>query len=320
MAEQQSQDNRRTVVLIGRTGNGKSTCANVIAGCYSDDPEQQLFRESETVASKTKDIHQDMIKIEWEGKTYDVTIVDTVGLGDTSLSEEQVLKRLAKVCYTCKEGLNAVFFVVKDRLTKEEADTWDIIWKVLFTAEICKWTTLIRTNFPTFMIPERVSADMTALKQDEPGRRVTSMVTSVIHIDNPPLIYPYGRAARAKSRETLLAKIALSDQVYKPPELDDVNKRISRYMEEQADAEKKIEKLLKDLEKERDELEKARIQVAVSEERARSARAEAEELRQRNAVLRERRSQQVEMLREINAQSYRQRYDPYTIDLRCTIM
>ncbi|XP_062507197.1 uncharacterized protein LOC134183630 [Corticium candelabrum] len=195
---QNDSGNRRTVLLIGRTGNGKSTCANVVAGCYSDDPEQQLFRESDTAVSETKDIHKETTSVTWKDKTYDLNIVDTIGLGDTSLSEELVLKRLATVCHTCKEGLNAVFFVVKGRLTKEEADTWDIIWKVLFTAEICKWTTLIRTNFPTFMIPERVSADEAALKQDEPGRRVTSMVKSVIHIDNPPLIYTHGREARAK--------------------------------------------------------------------------------------------------------------------------
>ena len=132
MAEQQSQDNRRTVVLIGRTGNGKSTCANVIAGCNSDDPEQQLFRESDTAASETKDIIQKIVRVTWNKTVYDLNIVDTTGLGDTSLSEEQVLKRLAKVCHTCKEGLNAVFFIVKDRLTKVEADAWDIILESYF--------------------------------------------------------------------------------------------------------------------------------------------------------------------------------------------
>ena len=192
-AEKKRQNNRRTVVLIDRTGNGKSTCANVIAGCNSDDPEQQLFRESDTAASETKVIIQKKIRVTWNKTVYDLNIVDTIGLEDTSLSEEQVLKRLAKVCHTCKEGLNAVLFIVKGRLTKEEADAWDIIWKVIFTPEICNWTTVIRTNFPAFMKPERVSADMAALKKDEPGDRVMSIVKKVLHIDNPSLIYPYAQ-------------------------------------------------------------------------------------------------------------------------------
>ena len=34
------------------------------------------------------------------------------------------------------EGINSVFFVTKDRFTKEEADAWDVMWQVLFGAEV----------------------------------------------------------------------------------------------------------------------------------------------------------------------------------------
>ena len=239
--KENNSNNKRTVVLIGRTGNGKSTCANVIAGCNSDDPEQQLFRESDGADSEMRDIIQKMVRVTWNKTVYDLNIVDTIGLGDTSLSEEQVLKRLAKVCYMCKEGLNAVFFLISGRPTKQDAYAWDIISRVIFTPEICKWTTIIRTKFPQFMNPERVSADMAVLKRNKPGYRVTSMVKKVLHIDNPSLLYTFGQETRAKSRDMLLAEIALSDQVYKPVELDQVNERISTYMEKQSEADKKTE-------------------------------------------------------------------------------
>ncbi|XP_062507059.1 uncharacterized protein LOC134183516 [Corticium candelabrum] len=283
----ESQDHR-TVLLLGRTGNGKSTCANVIAGCDSDDPEQQLFRESETAVSETKDIHEKTIRIEWRRQTYHVTIVDTIGIGDTALPKEEVLKSLSTICSKYKGGLSSVFFLVKGRMTKEEADALDIICKVLFTPQICTVTTLIRTNFPGFMMPNKVSADIAALEQDEPGRKVMSMVSNVIHIDNPPLIYPHGKETRAQSREALLAKIVLSEQVYKPPEIAEVNKRISNYLEETATAEEKIARMEAERVKAQKELEIARKEAAANEERARLAREEADRLRQENALRRQR--------------------------------
>ena len=59
-------------------------------------------------------------------------------------------------------------------------------------------------------------------------------------------------------------------------------------MEIQSEADNRIEKLKVDYAKERNELEKARIQAAVSEKKARSARAEADTLREMNAVLQKR--------------------------------
>ncbi|XP_062506703.1 uncharacterized protein LOC134183231 [Corticium candelabrum] len=294
--DSEKSKNSRTVLLIGRTGNGKSTCANVIAGYDPSKAEEQLFKESDTAASETKDIHDRTVTVTWKKQKYDLKIVDTIGLGDTDMPEDKVIKCLANVCNVCKEGINVIFFVVGGRMTEVEADTWDTIWKIIFTAQICDFTTLIRTKFQGFMRPDRVKADIDALKKCETGRRVMSMVKKVIHIDNPTLMYQDSedpmyqgiKAIRAKSREALLTKIVLSEKVYKPPELDEVNDRITRHVEEKSAADDKIAKLEKEKENARDELEKFRIQAAVSEERAKSAQAEARLLREMNEVLRER--------------------------------
>ncbi len=288
---------RRTVLLIGRTGNGKSACANVIAGCDPSNSESQLFKESDGSDSETKDIHEETVTVTWGHNNYAIKIVDTIGLGDTNLSEEEVLKCLANVCTVCKEGINVVFFVVGRRMTKEEADAWDIIWKIIFTADICKFTTLIRTQFPKFMEPVRVAADSAALRKCEKGSRVMKTVTKIIHVDNPPSDYSTSEATRAQSRELLLAQIIMRDEVYKPPQLDDVNERVSNHCEDMAIAKERIAKLESEVERlqNRSEIDKLRYEKELAEERGKADRAEIRVLREMTAFLMERlRSDEVE--------------------------
>lgn len=76
----------RNIILIGRTGNGKSTIANVLInetdreGNFKDFKE--FFKESERSVSETR--KTDMKKLEEDGLKY--RIIDTVGIGDTSLT------------------------------------------------------------------------------------------------------------------------------------------------------------------------------------------------------------------------------------------
>ncbi|XP_062507130.1 uncharacterized protein LOC134183564 [Corticium candelabrum] len=281
---------RRTVLLIGRTGNGKSACSNVIAGCDPSNSESQLFKESDGCGSETKVIHVETVTFTQSHNNYAIKIVDTIGLGDTDLSETEVLKCLANVCTVCKEGINVVFFVVGRRMTKEEADAWDIIWKIIFTADICKFTTLIRTQFPKFMEPVRVAADSDALTKCEKGSRVMKKVKKIIHVDNPPSDYPTSQATRTQSRELLLAEIIMRDEVYKPPQLDDVNERVSNYCEDMATAKERIAKLESKVERleSQSEIDKFRYQAELANEREKAVRAELAVHREMTKFLKER--------------------------------
>lgn len=277
----------RTVVLIGRTGNGKSTCANVIA--CSADPEGQLFKESEGSTSETKDIDSKTVTVEWQDQQYSLKIVDTIGIGDTDLPHDEVLKRLAVACSECREGINAIFFVVGKRVTKEEADAWEIIWKVIFNSAILGHTTMIRSNFPKFMNPSAVRADEKSLaEQRGDAKRIISTVPKILHVDNPPSEYPGWEETRHKSWKLLMARLVLSDKVYKPPELDEVNDRISNHVNEKSAADAEVNELIESMSEARDELEKVRIQAAVAQEKEKSARAEIELVREMNRILKER--------------------------------
>jgi predicted GTPase len=75
----------RNILLIGRTGGGKSTLANVLSSTSK-------FGVSHESVSETKDVQVEKIEIqisETEKVTY--RIVDTIGLGDTNLTPQAVL-------------------------------------------------------------------------------------------------------------------------------------------------------------------------------------------------------------------------------------
>src|SRR5437868_11246619 len=117
----------KTILLIGRTGNGKSTLANVITG--TDE-----FSEGKFVVSKTKKVQ---IK-EFEENGIKYRIIDTVGVGDTSMKLDQVLRKLALMGYSVKDGLSQILFVTDGRLAKEAKSTYDLLKKVVFDDNIAE--------------------------------------------------------------------------------------------------------------------------------------------------------------------------------------
>ncbi|CAG8522912.1 25174_t:CDS:2 [Gigaspora margarita] len=95
------EDDIENILIIGRTGGGKSTLANVI----SDVDE---FSASEFAISKTKNFQ---IKVfEWNGIKY--RVVDTIGVADTKLPPNKVVFKLAEAIHSMKGGIKQVFAVV----------------------------------------------------------------------------------------------------------------------------------------------------------------------------------------------------------------
>ncbi|CAG8594470.1 2922_t:CDS:1, partial [Racocetra fulgida] len=96
----------RNILLIGRTGQGKSSLANTIVNdekCFEEGGEfNEIFKESDKSLSQTKKIQEEIFNIDRKvnGKVESVKyrIIDTVGIGDTSLSQRTVLVEIAKGC------------------------------------------------------------------------------------------------------------------------------------------------------------------------------------------------------------------------------
>jgi len=102
-------DRARTVLMIGHTGNGKSTLANVIT-------KTNRFKEGEFSISETKNFQKEIVTV--DGIEY--TVVDTVGIGDTGLPVKEVLLRIAEACRSVRNGFHQLLFVTAGKFTEEE--------------------------------------------------------------------------------------------------------------------------------------------------------------------------------------------------------
>eukprot|EP00933_Yihiella_yeosuensis_P072227 TRINITY_DN8056_c2_g1_i3.p1 TRINITY_DN8056_c2_g1~~TRINITY_DN8056_c2_g1_i3.p1 ORF type:complete len:318 (+),score=69.80 TRINITY_DN8056_c2_g1_i3:40-954(+) len=103
---------RRTVVLVGVTGDGKSSTGNTLCG-------SKVFASSSGLASVTQELaHADYLCRDsfWR-------VIDTVGLQDTGLSQKEVLDRFSTFADRAEQGIDAFLFIVRWGRFKPEHDS-----------------------------------------------------------------------------------------------------------------------------------------------------------------------------------------------------
>src|SRR6266487_2880895 len=182
--------NIKNILLIGRTGSGKSTLGNVLINEFKEnEPFREAFRESAGSVSETKNIQvQEFLVNLREDGTEQVRylVVDTAGFGDTQLTTKEVLQLLQElVKFIGNEGINQIFFVNNGRFTSEEIDIYRLLESVLFDQEVVRYTTIIRTRFPEFENESECEADRQSLRSE--NNALFNMIGSakIIYVDNP---------------------------------------------------------------------------------------------------------------------------------------
>jgi methylphosphotriester-DNA--protein-cysteine methyltransferase len=127
-----------------------------------------IFRESSGSTSETKKIQFE----QFQDEENNYLIIDTPGIGDTKMSDNEVLDIIAEAVYLVREGASQIFFVVSGRFDQSEMATYNLLRTIIFDENITEYTTIARTRFADFRSKKKCEEDVELMIQESQEKKI----------------------------------------------------------------------------------------------------------------------------------------------------
>ncbi|KAL8577807.1 hypothetical protein ACOMHN_054557 [Nucella lapillus] len=176
------------VVLLGKTGAGKSSLGNSLTGNKPPKaaPSQQRDERPPTHSNPNegfkigRGLKSETVFCDWSQADRHGTVTDTPGLCDTHLDEEKIYKEVAKSVAVAKPGPNVIIFTLRcdRRFTDEEYKAYQKI-KELFSEEMNKHLILVFNGLDCYDDLDTVAEQREMLREEitKFGDKLNDMVS-----------------------------------------------------------------------------------------------------------------------------------------------